>query len=77
MKKLLALVVLSLMLSCAAGCRIGECWREAWRSRFCPQPQQSMVVSEPCVVSDSCCSPCATQCAPCNAAPATMTPVPR
>jgi len=59
MRKLLILAVLSVLLGGAAGCRIGECWREAWRSRFGPQPQQqAVIVSDPCVVADPCCSPC-------------------
>jgi len=73
MRKLLALAVLSVLLGGAAGCRIGECWREAWRSRFCPQPQQTVIVSEPYVVTDACSNPCAS---PYNAAPA-MTPIAR
>jgi hypothetical protein len=73
MRKLLALAVLSVLLGGATGCRIGECWREAWCSRLCPQRQQAVIVSEPCVVTDSCCNPC---CSPCTEAPA-MTPIAR
>jgi hypothetical protein len=69
MKKAFALVVLCVLFSGTAGCRIGECWREAWQSRFCPQQQRTVIVAEPpCVMSDSCASPCGT-CAPCNAVP--------
>ena len=69
MKKLMVLTVFGMLLGSTAGCRIGECWREAWNSRFRPQPQQTVVVSEPCVVTDSC-NPCASPCAsPCATTP--------
>ncbi len=62
MKKLLAFTVLGLFLSGASGCRIGECWRQAWNSRFHPQPQQTVVIADPCVVTDSCSNPCSDPC---------------
>lgn len=74
MKKLFMLTVLGILLAGAAGCRIGECWRYAWNSRFGPPQQQAVVVSGPCVVSDPCCNPCPS---PCGAAPMiTPNPVP-
>jgi hypothetical protein len=77
MKKLLMLSALGLVLLAASGCRVCECWREAWGSRFRPQPQpqQAVIVTEqPCVVTDSCCSPCSS---PCTSAPAIVPgPVP-
>ena len=61
MRKVFALVVLTALLSGATGCRIGDCWREAWCSH-CPQQRQSAVVAtEPCVVSDTCTS-CGSPC---------------
>ena len=67
MKRVLILLVFGMLLGAMAGCRIGECWNYAWNSRFPPrQPQQAVVVGQPCVVSDSCCSPCGT-CVPCSA----------
>lgn len=69
MKRLMILAVLGFLVSSTAGCRIGECWRYAWNSRFHPQQQQTVVVAEPCVVTDSCCEPCVSACAPCGATP--------
>ena len=69
MKRLMILAVLGLLVSSTAGCRIGECWRYAWNSRFHPQPQQTVVVAEPCVMADPCSDACSTPCAPCGAAP--------
>jgi hypothetical protein len=66
MRKLLTLMILGLLLGSMTGCRIGQCWREAWNSRFHPQPQQTVICSDPCVVSDSCASPCGTACSPCS-----------
>ena len=60
MKRLLVLMVFGMLLGSATGCRIGECWRYAWNSRF--PPRQTVVVTEPYVVSDPCCDPCATPC---------------
>jgi hypothetical protein len=62
-----ALLVLS-----ASGCRLGECWRAAWAPRCCPQ--QAVMVSDPCCVTDSpCYDSCgggvpvvAAPCAPCG-----------
>lgn len=76
MKRLLILAVLGIVVSSAAGCRIAECWKYAWNSRFPPkQQQQTIVVAEPaCVVTDSCESPCDS---PCSSAPViTSTPIP-
>jgi hypothetical protein len=74
MKKLLTLAILATLFSAAGGCRIGECWREAWNSRFHPQQQQTVVVSDPCMMTDPCCSPCGSPCG-CTSAPV-MTPGP-
>jgi hypothetical protein len=71
MKKLMTLMVLGMLLGNTAGCRIAECWRYAWNSRFHPQQQQAAVYG-PCVVTDPCCNPCPS---PCNAAPV-ITPSP-
>ena len=70
MKKLFAVIVLSVLLGGASGCRIGECWNQACCSH-CQQPQRTVVVAEqPCVVTDSCCTSCGTPCGtPCNAVP--------
>jgi hypothetical protein len=74
MRRVFALVVLTVLLSGATGCRIAECWREAWCSH-CPQRQQAVMVSEPYVMSDSC-SPCSSPCSSCTSAPA-MAPIAR
>ncbi len=66
MKKLLVLACFGMLIGAASGCRVCECWREAWNSRFHPQQQQAVVVSEPCVVTDSCCTPCAPTASPCT-----------
>jgi len=55
MKRLMMCAVLGVLLAGATGCRIGECWRSAWASRR--PPQQMMVCSDSCVVSESC-DPC-------------------
>lgn len=61
MKKLIVVIAFGMLLSSAAGCRIAECWRYAWNSRFGnQQPQQTVIVSEPCVVADPCSTPCST-----------------
>jgi hypothetical protein len=70
MKRLLVLMVFGMLLGGLNGCRICECWREAWCSRFRPQQQATVVVTEPCVVTESCCSPCSTPCiSPCTTSP--------
>jgi hypothetical protein len=76
MKRLMLLMLFGMLLGGATGCRVAECWRYAWNSRFHPQQQQQAVVcSEPCVVSDSCASPCST---PCGTTPmSSPTPIPR
>jgi hypothetical protein len=67
MKKRFLLMMFAVLLASTAGCRIGECWREAWNSRFHPQqPQQAVIVTDPCVVSESVCNPCPS---PCGATP--------
>ena len=71
MKKLLAIAVLGIVLGGATGCRIGECWNQALCSH-CPKRQQAVMVSSPCVVSDTCASPCGS---PCGAP--TMAPIGR
>ncbi|MEN6457653.1 MAG: hypothetical protein ABFC63_01875 [Thermoguttaceae bacterium] len=51
MKKLLLLTVLGTLLGVSGGCRIGECWRYAWNSRFHPErncKQQTCVMVDPC-----------------------------
>ena len=70
MKKLLTLIVLGMLLSGSVGCRIAECWRYAWNSRFPKHTQQAVVVTDPCVVSDQCAAPC------CGAPAITTSPVP-
>jgi hypothetical protein len=63
MKKLLLLMTFGALLMAAGGCHIGECWREAWRSRLCPQQQQQAVIyADPCVTADPCGSPCGSPC---------------
>lgn len=56
MKRLMLVAVLGVLLAGTSGCRICECWRAAWNSRF--HPQQAAVVSEPCYVTESPCDPC-------------------
>ena len=70
MKKLLILMAFGMLLSTTAGCRIAECWRYAWNSRFPQHTQQAMIVTDPCVVSDPCATPC------CPAPAITTSPVP-
>jgi hypothetical protein len=67
MKKLLILLVFGTLLGAVAGCRIGECWNYAWNSRFPPRQQQAVVVGQPCIVTDSCCTPCSPCGSPCSA----------
>lgn len=78
MKKLLSLIAIGMLIGGMSGCRVAECWRYAWNSRFHPQQQQqqaTVVVSEPCVVDD--CSPCVTtSCGSPCATPTVTTPVP-
>lgn len=69
MKRLMILAVLGLMVSSTAGCRIGECWRYAWNSRFPARQQQTVVVAEPCVMVDPCADACSSPCSPCGPAP--------
>ncbi len=57
MKKLTILTILSLTFVAASGCRVAECWRWAWNSRFHPERNaQPVLVADPC---DPCCDPCA------------------
>jgi hypothetical protein len=58
MKTLLRVAILVMLIGGASGCRIGQCWREAWCSRLCPQRQQAVIVADPCVMSDPCCGSC-------------------
>jgi hypothetical protein len=68
MKRLMVLMIFGMLFGSATGCRIGECWRYAWNSRF--PPRQNVVVTEPCVVSDPCCDPCSSPCSsPCSTTP--------
>jgi len=60
MMKLTNVMLLGLLLVGLSGCRIGECWREAWNSRRCPP--QTVVVTEPVVMTDVCCDPCGSPC---------------
>ncbi len=74
MKKLLALIVLGTRVTMATGCRIAECWRYAWNSRFPQRTQQTVLVTDPCVVeTDGCDTSCAS---PCGAACGAPAPVP-
>jgi hypothetical protein len=83
-KRLYLLSTLVFLLAGTSGCRICECTQWAWNSRFNPQPQQPVSVTQPYVVSDTCyspaptaCSPCGTSCgAPSNTAPMITSPVP-
>jgi hypothetical protein len=80
MRKLLSVIALGMLVGSMSGCRVAECWRYAWNSRFHPQQQQqqaTVVVSEPCCVSDCCSSPCVTtsSCG-CSGTPTIGTPVP-
>jgi hypothetical protein len=68
MKRLMILGVFGALVACMSGCRVAECWRYAWNSRF--HPQQTMVVAEPCVVTDSPC--CESSC--CEGAVVTTPP---
>ena len=74
MKKLLVIAVLGMLFSSAGGCRIGECWREAWNSRF--GRQESVMVCDPCVVSDPCGTSCPSACSPCGSDGGATTVVP-
>ena len=65
MRKLLALAMFGMLLGGMAGCRIGECWREAWCSHCRPQ-QSAVIVGEPCMMSDPCCTTCAPCGSPCG-----------
>jgi hypothetical protein len=76
MKKLLTLTLLGMMLGGLSGCRIAECWRYAWNSRFPPKTQQAVVVAEPCVVCED---PCESSCpcpSPCSAPASVPSPIP-
>jgi hypothetical protein len=55
MKRMMMLIVFGALLSAASGCHLGECWRSTWGGRH---QQQTVVVSEPCCVSDSPCDSC-------------------
>ena len=55
MKRLLVLAALGTLLGVAGGCRVGECWRYAWNSRFHPERNVRM---QPCVMADPCSDPC-------------------
>ena len=56
MKKLLMVAILGVSLGGVTGCRIGECWTEAWNSRFHPEKNAAQCTSAPCVMVDEC--PC-------------------
>jgi hypothetical protein len=56
MKRLMVLAALGTLLVGTTGCRVAECWRYAWNSRF--HPQQTAVVSQPCCVTETVCDPC-------------------
>ncbi len=75
MKKLLLMTVLGLLLSGSVGCRVAECWRYAWNSRFGKPAQQTVVVTEPYVVCDD---PCESSCcpSPCSAPAIMPSPIP-
>ncbi|MBN1394852.1 MAG: hypothetical protein JW959_07505 [Pirellulales bacterium] len=80
MRKILALAVFMMMLGAFGGCRVAECWRYAWNSRF--HPERNVIVEDPCVVvdpcCDPCCDPCGSSCASCgtNACGIPVTPAP-
>ena len=63
MKRVLIFMMLGMPFGAAAGCQVGECWRYAWNSRFCPE--RNVIVAQPCVVTDPCCDPCFDPCNPC------------
>ena len=50
MKRLMMLAILGAVLSGTTGCRVVECWRYAWNSRFHPQQpqQQAVICADPC-----------------------------
>jgi hypothetical protein len=49
MKKLLILTILGLSLGGTAGCRVADCWKEAWNARFHPERnEQPCMMVEPC-----------------------------
>lgn len=60
MKRLMMYAVLGALLAGTTGCRVAECWRYAWNSRF--HPQQNVVVADPC----ACPTVCVTECDPCG-----------
>ena len=74
MKRLLVLTVFVVLLGAASGCRIGECWRYAWNSRFHPErnvvPAQQVMMVDPC--EESCGVPCGDSCGGACGAPAIM-----
>ncbi|NLF07794.1 MAG: hypothetical protein GX594_07410 [Pirellulaceae bacterium] len=70
MKRLLLFTLLALMLGGLSGCRVAECWRYAWNSRF--HPERNVIVTEPVMMVDPCCDPCADPCGTSCGAPATM-----
>jgi len=69
MKKLLLFASITLLLVGTSGCRIAECWRQAWQSRFGARQTQTVVVADPC------CDPCVVT-DPCNACVSPCAPVP-
>jgi hypothetical protein len=55
MKRLMMYAVLGALLAGTTGCRVAECWRYAWNSRFHPQQQQqAVIVSDPCAMESPC-----------------------
>jgi len=54
MKKTLIVLFLGTLLATLGGCRVGQCLRYAWNSRF--HPERNMLV-QPYVVADPCCDP--------------------
>lgn len=77
MKRLLTLMMFGMLLGSMTGCRVCDCWRQAWNSRFHPQQQQqAVIVSEPCVVTDSCSTPCGSPCGSGGGVTTVVTPGP-
>lgn len=55
MRKTLIVLLLGTLLATSSGCRVGQCLRYAWNSRF--RPERNMLI-QPYMVCDPCCDPC-------------------
>ena len=60
MKRLLVITVFIVLVGGASGCRVAECWRYAWNSRF--HPERNVIVADPVVMVDPCCDPSGDPC---------------